>query len=91
MQTMLPLLQQQLKLENEAVQKLDDLAQVLKEQSNGAGVREATAAIEPLLGQLDTLSQKQADYLAGASAATVEAWLSSYSNTARRLSIFKSM
>lgn len=75
MQTMLPLLQQQLKLENEAVQKLDDLAQVLKEQSNGAGVREATAAIEPLLGQMDTLSQKQADYLAGAGAATVETWL----------------
>lgn len=75
MQTMLALLQEQLKVENEAIQKLGGLAQVLKEQSNGAGVREATAAIEPPLHQLTALSDRQTAYLAGAGAATAQAWL----------------
>ena len=92
MQTMLALLQEQLKVENEAIQKLGGLAQVLKEQSNGAGVREATAAIEPLLHQLTALSDRQTAYLAGGGAGSRPSVArSSCSTAARPLSICRSM
>ncbi|HBT79688.1 MAG: hypothetical protein II145_02905 [Selenomonas sp.] len=75
MQTMVQLLQQQLRQVNAATQQLAVLADILKTHSNGQGVREATAVLEPLLSQLEATARQQEAYLQGAGCETAADWL----------------
>ena len=63
MQTMVQLLQQQLRQVNAATQQLAVLADILKTHSNGQGVREATAVLEPLLSQLEATARQHTNNL----------------------------
>ncbi len=63
MKEILPMLQQQLKLEDTAVKRLQELRRILVDSTSGQGVAEAASTVTPLLQELGELVKKQEEWL----------------------------